>query len=222
MHLRLPSPVELLQPVVLEVNLRLPSLRHGACLLLFFRLGHVSIRLGRGGLSLEELVHLAICLGDHLGGLGPAPLVARGGVLLGGGVDEGGQVPGGQVGQLYRQVGVLEDGIGQDLLLPQADVGVALQYLGVLGDVAALLDLASGLDVLHVEQSAVLVALVPEAEVDAGAVLCGCPHEVGLILGMYRGSLRLGLCGISTYLGGWAWGRLLVLISSTPSPLGTC
>ena len=151
MHLRLPSPVELLHPVVLEVNLRLLFLRQGAGLLLLLRLVHVSIRIGRGGLSLEELVHLVVGLRDHLGGLGPAPLVARGGVLLGGGVDEGGQVPGGQVGQLYRQVGVLEDGIGQDLLLPQADVGVALQHLGVLGDVAAVLDLAAVLDVLHVE-----------------------------------------------------------------------
>ena len=92
---------------------------------------------------MEELVHLVVGLRDHLGGLGPAPLVARGGILLGGDVDEG--------GQLDSQVGVLEDGIGQDLLLPQADVGVALQHLGVFGDVAAVLDLAAVLDVLHVE-----------------------------------------------------------------------
>ena len=59
----------------------------GPCVLL--QLVHVSVGIRRGGLSLEELVHLVVGLRDHLGGLGPDPLVTRGGVLLGGGVHEG-------------------------------------------------------------------------------------------------------------------------------------
>ena len=65
-------------------------------------------------------------LRDHLRSPGSAPLIARGDVLLGRSVDQGGQVPCGEVGQLDRKLGILEDGISKDLLVPEADIGVAL------------------------------------------------------------------------------------------------
>ena len=65
----------------------------------------------------------------------PASLATCRGLLLGGGVDEGGHAPGRQVGQLHCQLGVLYDGIGQVLLLPESDVVALLDPLGILGDV---------------------------------------------------------------------------------------
>ena len=94
-------------------------------------------------------------------------------------MDQGGQVSGCEVGQLYRKLGVLEDGIGQDLLVPEADVGVALKHLGILANVWAACELTAGSGVLKVEEATVLVALVSKSKVNAGAVLGGGPHEVG-------------------------------------------
>ena len=64
-------------------------------LLLLFRFLHGPVDVDHRRLPLEELVDLVVGLRDHLGGLGPAPLVARWGILLGGSVDQSGQVPGG-------------------------------------------------------------------------------------------------------------------------------
>ena len=65
-----------------------------------FGLLHRSVSITKRGLLLEELVHFKVGPCDHIGGLRPASLVTGGGLLLGGGVDEGGLTPGGQVGQL--------------------------------------------------------------------------------------------------------------------------
>ena len=58
----------------------------------------------------------------HHSGRRSASLTASGGLLLGRGVNERGQVPGRQVGQLYCQLGVLYDGVGQIFLLPEPDI----------------------------------------------------------------------------------------------------
>ena len=105
------------------------------------------------------------------------------------------QALGRQVGQLQSQLGVLEDGVGQHLLVPLADVDVALEHLGELGDVAAVLDLTTVLDVLHVKHPPVLVAAVPKSKVDAGAALGGGPHEVSHDPGDVEGQLALGPLG---------------------------
>ena len=110
-----------------------------ALLLFLLRALHGPVGVDLGCLLAEELVHLVVGLRDHLSGLGPAPLVACGCLYLGGGVDQGGLVPRCQVGQLYGQLSVLDDGISQDLLLPEPDIGVALKHLGVLGDIRASL-----------------------------------------------------------------------------------
>ena len=44
---------------------------------------------------------------------------------------------------------------------------------------------------LKVEEATVLVALVSESKVDAGAALGGCPHEVGHYAGNVEGQLPL-------------------------------
>ena len=76
-------------------------------------------------------------------------------------------------------MGVLQDAISEDLLVPESDVGVALEHLGVLPNVRAPGDLTAGSDVLEVEEATVLVALVSKSKVNAGTVLGGCLHEVG-------------------------------------------
>ena len=101
-HLRRqgPPPVKLIHSVIPEVDVRLLSLWHGVDSLLLLGLTHGSVSITKRGLLLEELVHFKVGPCDHIGGLRPASLVAGGGLLLSRGVDEGGLVPGGQVGQL--------------------------------------------------------------------------------------------------------------------------
>ena len=86
--------------------------------------------------------------GDHLRGLGPAPSVARGGLLGDSGLHEGGPASGGQVGQLERQLGILDDSICQHLLVPDPDVVALLDHLRVLGDIGATAEITAGTDVL--------------------------------------------------------------------------
>ena len=71
--------------------------------------GHLGVDLGC--LLVEELVHLVVRLGDHLGGSRSAPSVASGELLDDGGLHEGSPASGGQVGKLECQLGVLDDGI---------------------------------------------------------------------------------------------------------------
>ena len=78
-----------------------------------------------------------------------------------------------------RKLDVLQNAVSEDLLVPEADVGVALQHLGVLPNVGAAGDLTAGSDVLKVEEATMFVALVSKSKVNAGAVLSGGPHEVG-------------------------------------------
>ena len=63
-------------------------------------------------------------------------------------MNQGGQVPGSEVGELDCKLGVLQDGISKDLLVPQSDVGVALKHLGVLANIWAASELTAGSDVL--------------------------------------------------------------------------
>ena len=91
---------------------------------------------------------------------------------------QGGQVSSREVGQLDCQLGVLQDAICQVLLLPQADVGVSFQHLGVLAYIRAAGELTTGADVLKVEEATMLVALMSKSKVNAGAVFGGGPHEV--------------------------------------------
>ena len=75
-------------------------------------------------------------------------------------MDQGGQVPGSEVGELDRKLGVLQDAVSDDLLVPEADVGVTLEHLGVLSNVRATCDFTAGSDVLKVEEATMFVALV--------------------------------------------------------------
>ena len=76
-------------------------------LLLYWLEGYRGVDLGC--LHLQEQVHLVIGLGDHLGGPRAAPLISSGGLLLYGGLQQGGPVVGGQVCQLEFHLGVLDD-----------------------------------------------------------------------------------------------------------------
>jgi hypothetical protein len=87
----------------------------------------------------------------------------------------------------------LEDGIGQDLLVPLADIGVALEHLGILANVRAAGELTAGPDVLKVEEATMFVALVSKSKVNAGAVLSSCPHEVGHYAGYVERQLAFRL-----------------------------
>ena len=129
---------------------------------------HRSVDLG--WLLPEEVVDLVVDLGDHLRCPGSAPLVARGDVLLSRGLDQGGHVPGSEVGELDRKLGVLQDAVSEDLLVPESDVGVALEHLGVLSNVGAACDFTASPDVLKVEEATMLVALVFKSKVNASAV----------------------------------------------------
>ena len=154
---------------------------------------HRSVDLG--WLPPEEVVDLVVGLRDHLGGPGSAPPVPSGGLLLRRGVDQSGQVSGSEVGELDRKLGVLQNAVSEDLLVPKADVGVALEHLGVLANVGAACDLTAGSDVLEVEEATVLVALVSKSKVDAGAVLSSGPHEVGHDAGDVERQLAFRLLG---------------------------
>ena len=91
---------------------------------------------------------------------------------------EGGPTGCSQVSQLECQLGVLDDGVGQHLLVPQSDIDALLDHLSVLRDIWATTQLVAGADVLQVEQPVVLVALWPKPKVDTGAVLGSGPDEV--------------------------------------------
>ena len=108
-------------------------------------------------------------------------------------MDQGGQVSSSEVSQLDRKLSVLQDAVSEDLLVPEADVGVALEHLGILSNVRAACDFTAGSDVLKVEEATVLVALVSKSKVNAGAVLGGGPHEVGHDAGDVEGQLALRL-----------------------------
>ena len=71
--------------------------------------GHRGVDLGC--LLHEELVHLVIGLSDHFSGSRSASPITSGGLLGDGGLHERSPVTGGQIGQLERQLGVLDDGI---------------------------------------------------------------------------------------------------------------
>jgi hypothetical protein len=72
---------------------------------------------------------------------------------------------------LDRKLSVLQDAVSEDLLVPEADVGVALEHLGVLPNFRTACDLTAGPDVLEVEEATVLVALVSKSIVNAGSVI---------------------------------------------------
>ena len=114
----------------------------------------------------------------HRSGRRSASLAARKGLLLGRGVNERGQVPGRQVGQLHCQLCVLHNGVGQVLLLPKPNVVALLDPLGILGDVWAAGDLTAGSDVLKVKHPPMLVAAVTKSKVYTGAIFRGGPHEI--------------------------------------------
>jgi hypothetical protein len=76
-------------------------------------------------------------------------------------------------------LGILEDAICEDLLVPEAYIGVALEHLGILANVRATGELTAGLEVLKVEEATMFVALVSISKVNAGAVFSSGPHEVG-------------------------------------------
>jgi hypothetical protein len=133
--------------------------------------------------------------GDHLRCLGAAPLIACGGLLGDSGLHEGSPVGGGQVGQLERQLGVLDYGIRQHLLVPVPYVVPLLDHLSISGDVGAAAEEVAGSDMLQVEQLAMFVTLVTEPKVDTRAVLGGRPDEVSHDLRDVEGQLSLGLRG---------------------------
>jgi len=164
-------------------------------LLLFLLAGKGHLRVALSWLLLEEVIDLVVGLGDHFGCPGSTSLVTSRGLLLRRGVDQGGQVSSREVGQLDRKLGVLNDSVSQDLLVPLADIGVALQHLGIFANVGATCELTAGPDVLKVEEATMFVALVSKSKVDAGAILGGGPHEVGHDAGYVEGQLPLRLLG---------------------------
>ena len=89
-----------------------------------------------------------IGLSNHFSGSRSASPVPRGGLLGDRGLHEGGPVGGGQVGQLERQLGVLDDGICQYLLVPVPDVVALLDHLSIPGDVGAAAEVTAVADVL--------------------------------------------------------------------------
>jgi hypothetical protein len=75
----------------------------------------------------------------------------------------------------------LQDGISsKDLVVPELDVGVAFEHLGILTSVWAASELNTGANVLEATS---FVALVIKFKVDAGAVL-GCCRSLS---GGFRG-----------------------------------
>ena len=87
-------------------------------------------------------------------------------------------VRGSQVGELDRQLGVLQDAVSQHLLVPAANVATLLDHLRILVNVLAASNHIARAHVFQVEDPAVLVAAVSESKVNACAVLGGGPHEV--------------------------------------------
>ena len=111
--------------------------------------GHLSVALDR--LLPVELIHPVVGLSDHLSGLRAASPIPSRGLLGDRGLHEGGPVSGGQVGQLKRQLGVLDDGIRQHLLVPVPDVVPLLDHLSISGDVGTATEEVAGADMLQVE-----------------------------------------------------------------------
>ena len=97
--------------------------------------GHRGVDLGCP--LLEELVHLVVILGDHLGGSESTSSIPSGDLLLDMGLHEGGPVSSGQVGQLECKLGILDNGICQYVIVPVPDVVALLDHLRVPGDVRA-------------------------------------------------------------------------------------
>ena len=106
------------------------------------------------------------------------PSVASRGLLRNRGLHEGGPVGGGQFGQLECQLGVLDDGVRQHLLVPVPDVVVLLDHLRIPGDFGATTEGVAGAYVLQVKQLVVIVALVTKPKVDTLAVLGGRSDKV--------------------------------------------
>ena len=131
----------------------------------------------------------------HRSGRRSASLAASRGLLLGRGVNERGQVPGRQVGQLHCQLCVLHNGVGQVLLLPKPNVVALLDPLCILGNVWATGDLAAGADVLKVKHHPMLVAAVSKSKVDTGAIFGSGPHEVTHDAWNVEGQFALGPLG---------------------------
>ena len=119
-------------------------------LLHFFLVDKRHLGVALSWLLLEEGVDLVVSLGVYLNGPGSSPLVSGRDILLRWGVDQGSQVSSSEVGELDRMLGVLQNAISEDLLVPEADVGVALEHLGVLPNVGAAFDFTEGSDVLNV------------------------------------------------------------------------
>jgi hypothetical protein len=82
-----------------------------ALLLLFLSWLEWHRGVGLGCLLSEELVHPVVGLSNHFSGFRSASPIPSGGLLGDRGLHEGGPVGGGQVGQMERQLGLLNDGI---------------------------------------------------------------------------------------------------------------
>ena len=134
-------------------------------------------------------------LGDHLRSPGSTPPVACGGLILSWGVDQGFQVSGSEVSQLHRKLSVLDDGVSQNLLVPEPDVGVALQHLGVLANIWAASKLTAGSVVLKGEEATMFVAILSKSKVNASAVFGCSTHEVGHYPGYIKRQLAFRLLG---------------------------
>ena len=107
-----------------------------------------------------------------------APLVACRGLILNRGVNQGRTVRDIHVGELNRQLGILQDAFGQHLLIPTAGSATSLDHPRIYVNVLAACDHIARAHVFKVKDPAVLVAAVAESKVDACAVLGGGPHEV--------------------------------------------
>ena len=129
-------------------------------LLLLFLIdkGHLCVALS--WLPPEEVVDLGVGLRDHLLCPGSASFVTSWHLLLSWSVYQRGQISGGEVGELDCKLGILQDAVSQDLLVPESDVGVALQYLSVLTNVRAADELTAGSNVLEVEEATIFMTCI--------------------------------------------------------------
>ena len=74
-----------------------------------------------------------------------------------------------------------------------------VQHLGVLENVRAASELATGANVLKVKKAPMLVTLMTKSKVDTGSILGRSPHEVGHDAGYIEGQLSFRFLGHLRY-----------------------
>ena len=92
---------------------------------------------------------------------------------------------------MHSKLRVLQDAVGQHLLIPRANVSTFLDHPCILVYVLTCRDQAARAYVLYVKIPPVLVATVSESKVDTRAFLGGGRHQVAHNAGNVEGQLPL-------------------------------